>query len=169
MAGVFRVICCNGLVVGDLAQDIRVSHQGRVDHDVIEGAWRMRETFEDVQQRIEAMKALLLAPSEQLAFATAALALRFGHSAVASTGGHTPAPVTAQQLNQERRWEDVGHDLWRTLQRISEHVLRGGQPGRSAQGRRLLIRPVTSIHRSVSLNRALWTLAEEMLQIKAEH
>ena len=46
-------------------------------------------------------------------------------------------------------------------------VIRGGQPGRSAQGRRLQTRPVGSIDRGVSLNRALWMLAEEMRKLKA--
>ena len=50
---------------------------------------------------------------------------------------------------------------------MHENALRGGQPGRSAQGRRLQTRPVGSIDRGVSLNRALWMLAEEMRQIKA--
>ena len=44
--------------------------------------------------------------------------------------------------------------------------MEGGQPGRSAQGRRIRTRPVGSIDRTVSLNRALWVLAEEMRKIK---
>ena len=35
-----------------------------------------------------------------------------------------------------------------------------------AQGRRMQTRPVGSIDRGVSLNRALWVLAEEMRKIK---
>jgi hypothetical protein len=50
---------------------------------------------------------------------------------------------------------------------VQENALRGGQAGRSALGRRLHTRPVASIDRSVSLNRALWVLAEEMRKLKA--
>jgi hypothetical protein len=50
---------------------------------------------------------------------------------------------------------------------VQENALRGGQPGRGAKGRRLHTRPVTSIDRSVSLNRALWVLTEEMRKLKA--
>jgi hypothetical protein len=113
------------------------------------------------------MKALPLEPREEIAFATAALALRFGERPVEETGGHRPAPVTAEQLNEPRRIDDIGHNLWTTFQRVQENVMRGGQPGRSVQGRRLQTRPVGSIDRGVSLNRALWMLAEEMRQIKA--
>ena len=96
-----------------------------------------------------------------------ALALRFGDRGVEETGGHRPAPVTAEQLIEARRPEDIGHSLWTTFQRVQENVIRGGQPGRSVQGRRLHTRPVASIDRGVSLNRALWMLAEEMRKLKA--
>ena len=68
---------------------------------------------------------------------------------------------------EPRRVEDVGHSLWLSLQRVQEHLIRGGQRGRSAQGKRLQTRAVTSIDRSVNLNRALWTLAEGMRKLKA--
>jgi len=45
--------------------------------------------------------------------------------------------------------------------------MRGGLPGRNAQGRRHHTRAVGSIDRGVSLNRALWMLAEEMRKLKA--
>jgi len=45
-------------------------------------------------------------------------------------------------------------------------VIRGGQPGRSVQGRRVQTRPAGSIDRGVSLNRALWMLADEMSKLK---
>jgi Domain of unknown function (DUF932) len=169
LAGMFRFVCCNGLVVGDVVQDIRIPHKGNIQGEVIEGAFRVLDEFEAVNGHTEAMKALPLEPREEIAFATAALTLRFGERGVEETGGHRPAPVTAEQLNEARRIEDVGHNLWTTFQRVQENVMRGGQPGRTAQGRRLQTRPVGSIDRGVSLNRALWMLAEEMRQIKAAH
>lgn len=166
LAGAFRFVCCNGLVVGEVVDDIRIPHRGDIQGEVIDGACRVLDQFEAIDAAIDGMKALVLQPEEQTVFATAALALRFGQHAVEETGGHSPAPVTAQQLNEARRVEDVGHNLWATFQRVSENVIRGGQPGRSAQGRRLHTRPIGSIDRGVSLNRALWTLAEEMRRIK---
>lgn len=167
LAGVFRFVCCNGLVVGTVSNDIRIPHKGNIQDDVIEGAFRVLDDFEVVDAHTEAMKALQLEPPEEIAFATAALALRFGEHAVEEGAEHRPAPVTAAQLIEARRPEDLGHTLWTTFQRVQENVMRGGQPGRSAQGRRLHTRPVASIDRGVSLNRALWTLAEEMRKLKA--
>ena len=166
LAGMFRFVCCNGLVVGEVVDDIRIPHKGNIQGEVIEGAFRVLDEFEAVGEHTESMKALQLRPLEEIAFATAALALRFGERGVEETGGHRPAPVTAEQLIEARRPEDIGHSLWTTFQRVQENVMRGGQPGRSAQGRRVQTRPVGSIDRGVSLNRALWMLAEEMRKLK---
>jgi hypothetical protein len=166
LAGMFRFVCCNGLVVGEVVNDIRIPHKGNIQGEVIEGAFRVLDEFEAVTEHTEAMKALQLQPPEEIAFATAALALRFGERTVEETGGQRPTPVTAEQLIEARRPEDIGHSLWTTFQRVQENVIRGGQPGRSAQGRRLQTRPVGGIDRGVSLNRALWMLAEEMRKLK---
>jgi hypothetical protein len=163
LAGMFRFVCCNGLVVGDVVDDIRIPHKGNIQGEVIEGAFRVLEEFSAVEEHTEGMKALQLDPGEQTAFATAGLALRFGERI---EGQHSPAPVTAEQLIHARRIEDTGHSLWTTFQRVQENVIRGGQPGRSAQGKRMQTRPVQSIDRGVSLNRALWMLAEEMRKLK---
>jgi hypothetical protein len=162
LAGVFRFVCCNGLVVGTVANDIRIPHKGRIQDEVIDGAFRVLEDFEAVDAATDGMKALALKPEEQRAFATAALTLRYGERGE----GQAPAPVTADQLIDARRPEDLGNSLWTTFQRVQENALRGGQRGRSAQGRRLQTRPVDSIDRNVQLNRALWVLAEEMRRIK---
>ena len=163
LAGMFRFVCCSGLVVGKVVEDIRIPHKGNIQGEVIEGAFRVLEEFETVDASTEGMKALTLKPEEEGAFATAALALRFGER----TEDQPPPPITADQLIEARRPEDLGHSLWTTFQRVQENVMRGGQPGRSAQGRRLHTRPVGSIDRGVSLNRALWVLAEEMRRIRA--
>lgn len=53
-----------------------------------------------------------------------------------------------------------------TFQRVQENIVRGGLPGRTVQGHRMRTREVASIDRGVSLNRALWVLAEEMRKLK---
>ena len=162
LAGVFRFVCCNGLVVGTVANDIRIPHKGNIQNNVIDGAFRVLEDFESVDASTEGMKAIELKPEEERAFATAALALRYGER----TEGQPPAPITPDQLVEARRAEDLGHSLWTTFQRVQENALRGGLPGRTVQGRRMRTREVAGIDRGVGLNRALWVLAEEMRSLK---
>ena len=163
LCGAFRFACCNGLVVGTVAHDIRIPHKGKVQDEVIEGAFRVLDDFKTVDASIDAMKSLDLQPEEEQVFATAAHTLRYGER----TPDQPPAPITVNQLTQARRVEDTGASLWLSLNRIQSNVMQGGQIGRSAQGRRLHTRAVGSIDRSVSLNRALWVLAEAMRRLKA--
>jgi hypothetical protein len=72
LAGMFRFVCCNGLVVGNVVDDIRIPHKGDIQGEVIEGAFRVLGEFEAVEQHAEAMKALQLEQPEEIAFATAA-------------------------------------------------------------------------------------------------
>jgi hypothetical protein len=155
LAGVFSFVCCNGLVCGTVANDIRIPHKGNVQDEVIEGAFRVLEDFEAVKDSTAAMKRVSLDEGEERAFATAALALRYGER----TEGQPPAPITVDQLIEARRPEDFGRNLWKAFNRIQENAIRGGQPGRSTTGRRIRTRKVESIDRGVSLNRALWVLA----------
>jgi hypothetical protein len=162
LSGLFRFVCCNGLVIGDAAHDIRIAHKGDIHGEVIEGAFRVLDHFETIEESTDAMKAIELKPEEDRAFARAALTLRYGER----TEGQPPAPISAEQLTEVRRPEDQGSALWTSFQRIQEHLVRGGLPGRTVQGRRMRTREVASIDRNVSLNRALWVLAEEMRRLK---
>jgi hypothetical protein len=74
LCGVVRYVCCNGLVVGDIAHDIRLPHRGDIQDEVIEGAIRVLGDFEAVDASIDGMKLLDLKPEEEHAFATAARA-----------------------------------------------------------------------------------------------
>jgi Domain of unknown function (DUF932) len=169
LAGSFRYVCCNGWVVGNITQDIRIRHVGNlgdIQGEVIEGAFKVLNDFAAVDASIDSMKALQLGQGEQHAFASAALALRYDASGDAFADP-TPPPITPSQVVEARRVQDVGNSLWLTMNRVQENILRGGQPGRGATGQRLHTRPVNSIDRTVSLNRALWVLAEEMRKIRA--
>ena len=73
---------------------------------------------------------------------------------------------TVDQLTEARRVEDTGRSLWLAMNRVQSNIMQGGQPGRTARGRRMHTRAVGSIDRTVTLNRALWVLAEEMRKLK---
>jgi hypothetical protein len=47
---------------------------------------------------------------------------------------------------------------------VQEHLLRGGDKGRAATGRRITTRPVKSVGEDIRLNRALWTLTEKLAE-----
>lgn len=164
MAGMYRLACNNGLTVPDgVVQTFKVQHSGRIADKVTEGAFEVLDGLTRVIESRDDMRALTLAEGEQRAFANAAAMLRF------EPEEGEALPVTVDQINRPRRMEDRAPDLWTTFNRVQENVIRGGLRGRNANGGRMSTRAVTGIDQDVRLNRALWTLAEEMRKIKAQH
>lgn len=160
LSGVYRFVCSNGMVCGETQSDIRVRHTGNIIDNVIEGAFRVLEGFELVDEQKDGMKALTLNAGEQGAFARAALALKYDTDIA-------PPPVTETQLLQANRSADRAGDLWTTFNRVQENIIRGGLRGRNATGNTIRTRGVQGIDQNIKLNRALWVLAEEMRKLKA--
>lgn len=156
LPGLFRAVCQNGLVCGETFGEVRVPHKGNVVDKVIEGAYEVLGIFDKVEGKRDAMQSLLLPDNARQAFAKAALTYRFGEE---------HQPVTVEQVLTPRCWEDKSNDLWMTYQRIQENLLKGGLYGKSAAGKRAQTRAVRGIDGDVKLNRALWVMAENMLQL----
>lgn len=154
-AGMYRFVCQNGLVMGEDIADLRVPHKGDVTDFVIEGAYEVLESFKRADEGREAMQALTLNSFEQHALATAALELRYDTATA-------PAPVTASQILEPRRYADNKNDLWTSFNRVQENLIRGGQTGRNKQGKRTKTRAITGMDQDVKLNRALWVLSNEL-------
>lgn len=154
--GIFRVICTNGLIVSRGAFPAYcVSHRGNVVDDVITGALEISERFGSLAVQVEQMERRRLLKDEQLQFAERALALRFPDP--------TQTGMRPSQLLTCRRVEDTGDDLWSTLNKVQENLLRGGLSRRAASGRLTRTRRITSIREDVRLNSRLWDLASEVL------
>ena len=158
LAGVFRFVCSNGLIAGDIFSDVRVRHHGDVVNDVIEGSFKVLENTNAIVDRIDTYKAITLNDAEATVFANAALHLRWEED---------KAPVTAEGLLATSRYQDAKPDLWTTFNRVQENMIKGGVAGRSARGRRMTTRGVTGVNENVKLNRALWTLADQFAKLKS--
>ena len=156
LPGLFRAVCSNGLVCGESFGEVRVPHKGNVVERVIEGAYEVLGIFDRVEEKRDAMQSLMLPPPTQQALAKSALTYRFGEE---------HQPVTESQLLAPRRWQDESGDLWTTYQRIQENLIKGGLNGRNAKGGRTHTRAIKGIDGDVKLNRALWVMAENMLQL----
>ena len=157
MAGIFRLVCLNGLVVGSSFADLRVRHTKNAASEVVDASFRVIEALPRIGEDVQAMRAVDLSEAERLAFATSALALRF----------EDEAPIRAAQLLEPRRHADTATDLWTSFNTVQEHLLRGGDRTITTGSRRRgKTRQISSVGEDVRLNRALWTLAEEMARLK---
>jgi hypothetical protein len=158
LAGEFRFVCTNGLVCGETIEDIRIKHSGNIIGEVVQGAYDVLDGFNLIRDVTDEMKAITLKPEEQHVFAESALMIKYEGE---------DAPIAADQLLRVRRFEDRDPSLWTTFNKVQENVIRGGIPGINANGRRVRTREVQAIDTDVKLNRALWTLAEKMAELKA--
>jgi len=75
------------------------------------------------------------------------------------------APVDADTLLKARRVEDEGTDLWRSMNRLQESLIRGGASDfhRDRRGKLRSVRALRGIDSKVSLNKGLWSLAERLV------
>lgn len=161
LAGMFRFVCMNGLVTGDVIDDVRIPHKGNVIEAVKEGAALVLDGTHLVREVSEDMKTLALSRDEQMLLAKCALALRYPDANEAR-----PAPVTAQHLLQPRRREARENTLWTSFNVLQENCIKGGLEGRDACDRRVRTRAVKGIEQDRKLNQQLWILAQAMRNLK---
>lgn len=164
-AGAFRIVCANGLIAGDLFDYVRIRHSKAGPEQVIEGAYRVIEQFPRMIEGAQVMGEIDLRPEEAHVFAHAARQLRWDGDAA------TP-PVEPSALLRPKRAADRSSDLWTTFNVTQEHLLRGGDSYRhvAPATRRVSHRTtgeIRSIDDTSKLNRALWTLAQGMADLKA--
>lgn len=167
-AGIFRLVCANGLIICD--STIGRASITHLDFDpaaVITASLEIASHAGEMMEKVESWQARVLSEVEQRAFAEAAILLR--HEDLKT------APVSAEKVLEARRYEDAGNDLWRTFNRVQENLVKGGQkdyrrrvpalmPDGSRSETRLKRAPKTraveGIDSNLRLNKALWHMAE---------
>lgn len=166
-AGLFRIRCLNSMVasMGNI-DAVKVRHTGKdIVGKVIEGTFSVVENAKLALAAPEQWSQIRLDRDERMAMAEAARVLRFGDAE-----GNVESPITADQFLVTRRRDDQENNLWTNFNVVQENVIRGGLRGVGidANGRRKRVstRAINGIDQDVRLNRALWTLANRMAEIK---
>jgi hypothetical protein len=119
-AGLFRLVCLNGMVVSDgTVSQINVRHSGSVD-GIIDAPYSIVEEFPKMLESVEKFSQLRLNEGQRAAFATAALELRYDAG---------ESPITPAQVMRPRRLEDNDPTLLEHVQR------RPREPGRRRPAR----------------------------------
>ncbi len=157
-AGLFRVICSNGLIVSDATfASIKVKHCGsNVVDDVIEGTYEVVKATPALMGTVEEWRSIALTDQQRLAYAKAALHVRWKED---------DAPIMPAQLVAPRRDDDKTNDLFTTYNVVQENIVNGGVRGKTQTGKRTKTRGMNSVTENVRLNKALWTLTEEMANL----
>lgn len=165
MAGLYRLVCSNGLVAGKIYNEIRIRHQGDILSQVIDSTYSMIENSKHLLEVADHMASITLDEADKKLFAKKAHAIRFKDSPLYEA-------IASNKLLGPRRRQEVGkNDLFTIFNVVQENVIKGGLKGyaKDEQGypRTMRSRAVNSIDQSNNINRDLWTLAENTLQLKA--
>ena len=125
--------------------------------------WENCFSHMEKQLGAEKMSQIKLSNDEKLYFAEAAHSLRFDDSPIGQI-------VTPDKFLKVRRSEEANaSDLFSVFNVVQENVIKGGLTGYArerGQFKRVRSREVKGIDQNIKLNKALWTLAEKMLQLK---
>lgn len=159
-AGLYRLVCRNGLVVADTAfAHVAIRHFDQTPEKFATAAQSVTETMPAVLDAVARWQAIELPELAQQEFARRAAALRWDPE----------QPVTRllgpEKLLAPLRYGDDKRDLWTTFNVVQEHLLRGGDRYMGyTQGmgiRRNTTRAVGGLAPARKLNKALWELADE--------
>lgn len=166
MAGIFRLVCSNGMVVRDSnLGDVRIPHKANAVGEVIDASYRVIESAATGVDVAREWAKIELKRDEQVALAEEVHALRF------EPGTAVARAIQPYALLAPRRYEDTRADLWSVTNRIQENVIKGGLVGvardpDARRSRRVSSRAVMGVDQDVKLNKALWSLAEKMAELK---
>lgn len=173
MAGLFRLVCSNGLTVADSTfQTHRIKHVGYTDQKVIDATYSIIEETPKILDKVKEFKSIELNKDERQIFAESILDAVFEPEAweKGKTPGTTPDKHnSASFLMLPRRREDNQNDLWTLYNVAQEKIIKQGVTLISENPRYRVgskTRAVKSIDRDIKLNKALWSLTEKMAELK---
>ena len=163
-AGIFRLVCSNGLVIKtEDYGSARLVHKGYSFEAVQKLVNEFVETIDETLTRITAMKEVELNKAQQIEFAKQAALLRF--TAKSYNEDNIGDVVDLDDLLNVERKEDAGNGLWEVFNRVQESLVNGkynyAMNGKvnAADAKVRKARPIKNFKQSIDVNKKLSELA----------
>lgn len=151
-------VCSNGLVrASGVTDELRVRHLGYQDIQIADATERLALDAPKMMEEVCNYQNIYLKQDERLAFAQAAIEMRFDGDKYS---------VDPQELLRTWRSQEKEPTLWNTFNVIQEKFIKGGVRQIRQDRTRVKSRAISSIDENVKLNKALWTLTSEMAKLK---
>ena len=167
-AGIFRLVCSNGLVIK--TEDYgtaRLVHKGYSFEAVQKLVKEFNVTIDEVLTKVTAMKKVELTKEQQIEFAKKAALLRF--TAKSYNEDNIADVVSIDDLLNVDRKEDAGNGLYEVFNRVQESLIQGkylyatnGKVDRQV-GKARKARPIKNFKQSIDVNKKLSELAFELV------
>ena len=154
-AGLFRLVCSNGLVIAteDFGQ-MRIRHKGYSFQELKKTVMELVEELPVTVETLNKFREVVLSEEQKHELAMKAIGIRFGENG---------AEVDVQEILKPTRKEDEGSDLWTIFNVIQEKMVRGKFKYKTIKGRNKTARTIKNFNRDVKLNEELYQLAESYI------
>ena len=154
-AGLYRMICSNGLVIADEQfESVKMRHMGYSFEDLQDMIKEMVAKLPLTVESMNKMKAIEMAEDQILAFAKDALNARFTKKEM------NRIEVDLNDLVLPVRKEDTGKDLWSVFNVVQEKLIEGDFQYR-AGGKVRQARVIKNFKQDMKINKELFNVALE--------
>jgi len=171
MAGIYRLICLNGMVVGEsFGGPLKINHVGYTDQAVREAVKMIGDRLPGVVDKVAEFKEIEMTPDDAGVFAYHALGVKYGQEALMTRDFDTEA------LLAPVRQVDTSPALWSAYNTVQEKLVERGarierrEMKRSYWNREnrawekskiVAAKPANSPTENIRVNKGLWDLTEE--------
>jgi len=160
MAGIYRLVCSNGMVVGDsVLPTMRIRHMNYDFSESSKAVGEIAKAFPWMLELIEKMKQITLDASQMETLTEKAFKLRWPDE--------NPLNSDFISLSKVNRPTDYRNSLWNFFNILQENIIKGKwyKEKYDERNRRTYskVRPVTAITQTVKINRDLWDLAQNYI------
>ena len=154
-AGLYRLICSNGLVIADEQfESVKMRHMGYSFEDLQNMIKEMVGKLPLTVESMNKMKAIEMGEEQILAFAKDALNARFTKKEMKRI------EVDLKELTTPTRKEDTGSDLWSVFNVVQEKLIEGDFQYR-AGGKVRQARVIKNFKQDMKINKKLFNVALE--------
>jgi hypothetical protein len=152
-AGLYRLVCSNGLTVPtSIADSISVRHMSVDLGTVREITDQFAERLPLIQRSVGKMETTFLDEEKLVDFVNKSTLIRWEKGSVPK--------IDIEDFLRTERDEDNGNSVWKTFNVIQEKFVRGGLKYRSNKGRNMSMRALNNFQKINKINTNLWELAE---------
>lgn len=171
MAGLFRLICSNGMVVpSESLGAIRRRHYGEANdfEKVREIIAAMPQAVARVSDLITSWDDLTLSDRQQIAFAKKLMETKMPSGSLRSPDWLKPQALLEPRRDGDAPNSDGTRSLWKTFNVLQEALTNATVQHQPREGRARSIRPITGVVDNIGVNTRLWTTAEAYAETLAK-
>ena len=152
-AGLYRLVCSNGLVIADTQfEAVKMRHMGYTFEDLQEKIKEMVEKLPLTVESMNKMKAQEMEQEQIIQFAKDALNTRFKEDEL------NRIQIDLKELVNPVRKEDAGSDLWSVFNVVQEKIIEGDFEYR-AGGKVRKAREIKNFKQDMKINKELFEVA----------